>query len=104
VDGITLEAVEQYGVGQLLAEMADALHAGRCRPPPVPRRHYVHERLAGFMMRRAGRNRHAGRAQPWDGQWFWDHGLHRFRGTIRYPKPCMLHEKTLVEPCAGCSL
>lgn len=62
---------------------------------------YVHARLAGFMVKRAGRNLHAGRAQQWDRQWFWDHGLHRFRGTIRYPKPCMLHEKTTVKPCAG---
>ncbi len=37
VDGITLEAVAQNGVGQLLAELADALCAGRYRPPPVLR-------------------------------------------------------------------
>lgn len=38
VDGITLEAVEQYGVGRLLSELADELRAGTYEPPPVLRR------------------------------------------------------------------
>jgi len=62
---------------------------------------FVHERLRRFMVRRHGRNLRAGRAEGWTREWLWDLGLHRMRGTIRYPKPCMLHDKTTVKPCAG---
>lgn len=62
---------------------------------------YVYRRLRRFMVRRRGRHLRAGQADEWNRQWFWDKGLHRLLGTIRYPKPCMLHEKTTVKPCAG---
>jgi RNA-directed DNA polymerase len=39
VDEVTLEAVEEYGVEKLLAELREELHAGRYRPPPVLRRY-----------------------------------------------------------------
>ena len=39
VDGHTLEAVEQYGVEKLIAELRDVLHAGEYRAPPVLRRY-----------------------------------------------------------------
>ncbi len=51
---------------------------------------YVYRRLHAFMVKRRGRNLHAGQAAEWERQWFWDHGLHRLRGTVRYPNPCML--------------
>jgi RNA-directed DNA polymerase len=53
------------------------------------------------MVRRHGRDLRAGRTATWTREWLWDLGLHRLRGTIRYPKQCMLHEKTTVKPCAG---
>ena len=62
---------------------------------------YVYRRLYGFMVKRHGRNLRAGRADAWTRDWFWSQGLHRMRGTIRYPKPCMLHEKTTGKPYAG---
>ncbi|MGZ6098977.1 MAG: group II intron reverse transcriptase/maturase [Myxococcaceae bacterium] len=65
---------------------------------------YITERLRRFMVRRHGRALRAGRAEAWTREWFWDLGLYRLRGTVRYPKPCMLHEKATVKPCAGCSL
>ena len=37
VDGLTLEAVEDYGVGRMLAELSERLRAGNYRPPPVRR-------------------------------------------------------------------
>ena len=39
VDEVTLEAVEEYGVEKLLAELREELHAGTYRPPPVLRRY-----------------------------------------------------------------
>ncbi|HYB87866.1 MAG TPA: group II intron reverse transcriptase/maturase [Streptosporangiaceae bacterium] len=47
---------------------------------------YVVMRLHGLMVKKRGRNLHAGQAQAWTEDWFNGHGLHRLRGTIRYPK------------------
>lgn len=52
---------------------------------------YIYLRLRSFMVKRRGRNLRAGQADEWGRQWFWDQGLHRLRGTVRYPTPCMLH-------------
>lgn len=46
---------------------------------------YVVWRLKRLLIRRYGRNLHAGRADAWSREWFEDHGLYRLRGTIRYP-------------------
>jgi RNA-directed DNA polymerase len=62
---------------------------------------YVRERLHRFMVKRHGRNLRAGRSEVWTREWFWDQGLHRLRGTVRYPKSCKLHEKTTGKPYAG---
>ncbi len=62
---------------------------------------YVYDRLRRVLVKRAGRNLRAGRAAQWTREWFWGQGLHRLRGTVRYPKPCVLHEKTIGEPDAG---
>jgi RNA-directed DNA polymerase len=48
---------------------------------------YVWWRLKGFLMKRYGRNLHAGRAALWTPDFFvHTHGLHRLRGTVRYPE------------------
>jgi hypothetical protein len=47
---------------------------------------YVVHRLRSLMVKKRGRNLHAGQARQWDEDWFNGHGLHRLRGTIRYPK------------------
>ena len=51
---------------------------------------YVYLRLRNFMVERRGRNLRVGQSKAWTRDWFWGHGLHRLRGTVRYPKPCML--------------
>jgi RNA-directed DNA polymerase len=43
-------------------------------------------RLRRLMIKKRGRNLRAGQAQAWTEQWFNGHGLHRLRGTVRYPK------------------
>ena len=47
---------------------------------------YVERRLHRLMVKKRGRNLRPGQADQWTEQWFNDHGLHRLRGTIRYPK------------------
>lgn len=46
---------------------------------------YVYERLHRFQRKRKGRHLRAGEGQKWTREFFWSHGLHRLRGTIRYP-------------------
>jgi RNA-directed DNA polymerase len=46
---------------------------------------YIWRRLRSFMKKRKGRNLMAGELERWNGDFFWAHGLHRLRGTVRYP-------------------
>ncbi len=46
---------------------------------------YVEKRLRTLRVKRAGRNLRAGQAERWDRNYFERLGLHRLRGTIRYP-------------------
>ena len=46
---------------------------------------YVVWRLSRLMVKKRGRNLHAG-PWIWTEDWFNGHGLYRLRGTIRYPK------------------
>lgn len=47
--------------------------------------HYVEDRLRRLLRRRYGRNLQPRHWQTWTSDWFRDHGLHRLRGTVRYP-------------------
>jgi RNA-directed DNA polymerase len=47
---------------------------------------YVVQRLRSLLVKKRGRNLHAGVAAQWTEDWFNDHGLYRLRGTVRYPK------------------
>jgi len=47
---------------------------------------YVAWRLFRLMVKKRGRNLRAGQADQWTEEWFNGHGLHRLRGTIRYPR------------------
>lgn len=46
---------------------------------------YVVKRLWRLMIKKRGRNLRAGTSWVWTEEWFNGHGLHRLRGTIRYP-------------------
>jgi RNA-directed DNA polymerase len=47
---------------------------------------YVVKRLRSLMIKKRGRNLRAGQARQWNEDWFNGLGLHRLRGTVRYPK------------------
>jgi RNA-directed DNA polymerase len=47
---------------------------------------YVVDRLRSLLIKKRGRNLHAGDVQQWTEDWFNGLGLYRMRGTIRYPK------------------
>ena len=47
---------------------------------------YVYQRLRRFLVKRKGRNLHAGEAEAWTRDFFWGHGLHRLLGTVKYPE------------------
>jgi len=48
--------------------------------------HYVVGRLRRFLVRRQGRHLRPGQTRLWTEDWFDGLGLHRLRGTIRYPE------------------
>ena len=47
---------------------------------------YVAWRLKRLLIKKRGRNLHAGQADRWTRTWFHDQGLHKLMGNIRYPK------------------
>jgi group II intron reverse transcriptase/maturase len=47
---------------------------------------YVWQRLRGLRIKRKGRNLKPGEAAKWAREFFWKLGLHRLRGTVRYPE------------------
>ena len=46
---------------------------------------YVWRRLHRFLVKRKGRHLRPGEASAWNRDFFHGHGLHRLRGTVRYP-------------------
>lgn len=46
---------------------------------------YVWRRLIRLQIRKRGRNLQPDQVEQWNSEWFEDKGLHRLRGTIRYP-------------------
>ena len=46
----------------------------------------VWRRLRNLRVKRAGRNLKPGQAERWSREYFWNLGLHRLRGTVRYPE------------------
>jgi RNA-directed DNA polymerase len=47
---------------------------------------YAWKRLRRLLIKKRGRNLHAGVADQWTSDWLHQHGLYRLRGTVRYPK------------------
>ncbi len=47
---------------------------------------YVWRRLRHFLVRRKGRHLRAGEAEQWTRSFLWALGLHRLRGTVKYPE------------------
>ena len=47
---------------------------------------FVYRRLRALRVQRKGRNLRAGETAHWTREYFWNLGLHRLRGTVRYPK------------------
>lgn len=47
---------------------------------------YVVGRLQRLLVRKRGRNLRPGQSLQWTRDWFRDQGLHRLRGTVRYPE------------------
>ena len=61
-------------------------HRQRRQQVPSDRRLRAYGGCSACMVKKRGRNLRAGQADQWTEEWFNGHGLHRLRGTIRYPK------------------
>jgi RNA-directed DNA polymerase len=55
---------------------------------------YVWRRLLALRVKRKGRHLHAGEAERWTGDYFHNFGLHRLRGTVRYPERPFWRQET----------
>ncbi|MCZ7682634.1 MAG: hypothetical protein M5U28_29100 [Sandaracinaceae bacterium] len=53
---------------------------------------YVWRRLVRLRVQRKGRHLRAGEAERWTRESFHDLGLHRLRGTVRYPERAFFQE------------
>ncbi len=53
---------------------------------------YVWSRLRALRVRRKGRHLRAGEVDRWSRDYFHDLGLHRLRGTVKYPEPAQSRE------------
>ncbi len=70
---------------------------------------YVCQRLRELRVRRKGRNLRPGEVEKWTREYFWNLGLHRFRGTVQYPEESpyggrshnAATRETARKPCAG---
>ena len=47
---------------------------------------YVYRRLKDLRVKRKGRQLRAGEAEGWTREYFWNLGLYRLHGTVRYPE------------------
>jgi len=47
---------------------------------------YIWRRLLSLRVKRKGRNLRPGETKKWTRDYFWNLGLHRLRGTVRYPE------------------
>lgn len=59
---------------------------------------YVYRRLTRWLYRRGGQR--AQRSKLWTSKDFWNMGLHKLQGTVRYPSHAT-PPKTIVKPYAG---
>ena len=92
VDRVTLAAVGR-DVREVIADLNPVLRgwgnyfrSGNAATKFRQIDHYVVRKLRTLMVKKRGRNLRAGQVLVWDEDWFNGHGLHRLRGTIRYPK------------------
>jgi len=55
---------------------------------------YVWRRLKSLRVKRKGRDLKPGEAERWSCEYFWTLGLHRLRGTVRYPEQSFWQKET----------
>jgi RNA-directed DNA polymerase len=73
------------GINPVLRGWGNYFRTGNAAHTFVMIDRYVVRRLRRLLVKRYGRNLHAGRTDVWNRDWFEAHGLYRLRGTIRYP-------------------
>ena len=74
------------GLNPFLRGWGNYFRTGNASDKFVQMDRHVGWRLKRFLIKKRGRNLHAGQASGWTPAWFHDQGLHQLMGTIRYPK------------------
>ena len=73
-------------LNQFLRGWGNYFRTGNAAEKFVQMDRHVVWRLKRLLIKKRGRNLHAGQAGRWTPDWFHDQGLHQLMGTIRYPK------------------
>jgi RNA-directed DNA polymerase len=73
-------------LNQFLRGWGNYFRTGNAGDKFVQMDRHVVWRLKRLLIKKRGRNLHAGQAARWTPDWFHDQGLHQLMGTIRYPK------------------
>jgi RNA-directed DNA polymerase len=73
-------------LNQFLRGWGNYFRTGNAHKKFVQLDRHVCWRLKRLLIKKRGRNLHAGQADRWTPAWFHDQGLHQLMGTIRYPK------------------
>ena len=73
-------------LNQFLRGWGNYFRTGNAAEKFVSLDRYVAWRLKRLLIKKRGRNLHAGVAEQWTEDWFNQRGLYRLRGTVRYPK------------------
>ena len=73
-------------LNQFLRGWGNYFRTGNAAEKFVQLDRHVVWKLKRLLVKKRGRNLHAGQAVRWTPAWFHDQGLHQLMGTIRYPK------------------
>jgi len=96
-DGVKDVAVLIQDVNPLLRGWGSYFRSGNAARKFLQLDKYVVRRLNQHRWRRYRRHLKRGQRIRWMREEYEALGLHRLRGTIRYPKPCMLHRQPSTE-------
>ena len=84
-DGVKDVRVLIRGLNPVLRGWGNYFRTGNAAKKFIQVDTYAYRRLNRFLVKRKGRHLRPGEALAWNEDFFHGHGLHRLRGTIRYP-------------------
>ncbi len=82
-------------VNQVLRGWGNYFRTGNATQKFITMDAYVWRRLVRIKVRKNGRNLRPDKVRQWTPEYFYKLGLHRLRGTVRYPQPSKVYQESL---------